>query len=204
MIEWWNNMPLVQQIFAVLAIPATVILVIQTIMLLFGLGSGGSGDDALDASEPDGGGLPDDGEESAEVADSGLRIFTVRGLVAFFAIGGWVGVALIDLGAHPALASLAALAAGFAALILVAWIVRLLLGLQSSGNMSIDNAIGLVGEVYLRIPGGSGGSGKISLVLQGRLVEIDALTEEADAIETGAQVRVIRRRGDRLVVRRIS
>ena len=200
MIEWWNNMPLVQQIFATLAIPATLILIIQTILLLFGLGDSDGGDGALDGSAQDGDGLAGDTDSSSDI---GLRVLTVRGLVAFFAVGGWVGVALIDVGTHPAMASLGALIAGFGALVLVAWIVKLLLGLQSSGNISIDNAVGLVGDVYLRIPGGMRGSGKINIVLQGRLIEIDALTEDPDGIETGSQARVVRRRGDRLIVRRI-
>ena len=38
MIEWWNNMDLVGQIFALIAIPSTLVLVVQTVLLLFGIG----------------------------------------------------------------------------------------------------------------------------------------------------------------------
>ena len=38
MIEWWNNMDLVGQIYALIAIPATLVLLVQTVMLLFGFG----------------------------------------------------------------------------------------------------------------------------------------------------------------------
>lgn len=202
MIEWWNDLTLVQQIFAILAVPATLVLIIQTVLLLFGMGHGeGAGEVMSEGAMSEADPLSDD---ISVAADSGLRILTVRGLIAFFAVGGWVGIALIDLGAHPALAGLGALAAGFAALLLVAWIIKLLLGLQSSGNLDIGNAVGLIGDVYLRIPGGLTGNGKISIVLQGRLIEIDAVTDEPDGIETGTQVCVIRRRGDRLIVRRVS
>ena len=43
MITWWTSLDLAQQIFACIAIPSTLILLIQTILLLIGLG-GGDGD----------------------------------------------------------------------------------------------------------------------------------------------------------------
>ena len=43
MIEWWNSMDLVGQIFALIAVPSTLVLVVQTILLLVGIG----GDDTL-------------------------------------------------------------------------------------------------------------------------------------------------------------
>jgi len=230
MITWWNGLELIQQIFAILAIPATLILFIQTILLLLGMGSdhdtaahggdlaGGAHDVGLhdgqlhDASLHDGSAgswshdLPAGHDASAHESlapyhDTGLRLLTVRGLVAFFAIGGWAGIALIDVGMPPAWAGILALIIGFIALLLVAWMFRLMLGLQSNGNLDIGNAVGKTGEVYLRIPGALKGSGKITLVLQERSVEIDAMTDQPEDIGTGRQVEVIARRGERLLVR---
>jgi hypothetical protein len=105
MIDWWQSMTIFQQVMALFALPATAVLIIQTIMLLFGLGHDG-GADAVDvgtdfAGDADGGidftgenadGLDDSWlSESSADFDSGLRLLTVRGLVAFFAAGGWVG-----------------------------------------------------------------------------------------------------------------
>lgn len=36
MIAWWNNMDLVGQIFALIAIPSTLVLLVQTLLVLFG------------------------------------------------------------------------------------------------------------------------------------------------------------------------
>ena len=36
--NWWEGLTLLQQCFAVVAIPATVILLLQTVLLLFGMG----------------------------------------------------------------------------------------------------------------------------------------------------------------------
>ena len=38
MMEWWNSIGLVGQIYAIIAIPATLVLVVQTILLIFGIG----------------------------------------------------------------------------------------------------------------------------------------------------------------------
>jgi len=228
MITWWNGLQLIQQIFAVVAIPATLILVIQTILLLLGVGSdhdvsthaGGMHDvhmhdfNGHDAAPHDAGLAHDSGadtaydvhpqESTAGYHDTGLRLFTLQGIVAFFALGGWVGIALVDFGLSAPLAAFLALVAGTLSLFLVAWLLRLMLGLQSSGNLDISNAIGLVGEVYLHIPGDQKGFGKVTLLLQERSIELDAMTDDADDIATGAQVQVVARRGDRLLVRKLK
>lgn len=217
MIEWWNGMQLIQQVFAVIAIPATVVLLIQTIMLLFGFGSGHDADAAGGLHDLSTGHATDvagvyghdvvdtHGTEGQEIhdstADAGLRLLTIRGLVAFFAVGGWAGVASVGAGLHPALASVIALAAGLGALLLIAWIIKLMMSLQSSGNLDIRNAVGLIGDVYLGIPGSMQGSGKITIILQGRSTELDAITDEPAGISTGSQARVVDYRGDRVIVR---
>jgi membrane protein implicated in regulation of membrane protease activity len=214
MIDWWQSMIIFQQVMALFALPATAVLIIQTIMLLFGLGHDG-GADAVDggtdfAGDADGGidftgenadGLDDSWlSESSADFDSGLRLLTVRGLVAFFAAGGWVGIAAIDMNAPPWVAALSALIAGLGALWLVAFIFKSLLRLQSSGNIDLGKAIGGSGEVYLRIPGSMQGQGKVSIQVQERLIEASAMTRSETEIKTGTPVRVIAVRGDKLLV----
>ena len=50
MINWWNSLELTQQIFACIAIPSTLILLIQTILLLIGIGNGSDADPDGDVS----------------------------------------------------------------------------------------------------------------------------------------------------------
>ncbi|MEA4890876.1 MAG: hypothetical protein VB070_15575 [Clostridiaceae bacterium] len=211
MTAWWNSLNLTQQIFALFAVPATVILIIQTLLLLFGLGGHHDGDYAGDAHLGDVHELQDhpdaitghelqDHPDAITVHDPGLRLFTVRGLVAFFAVGGWVGIALIDLQITPVPAAFLAMLAGLLALIAVAWLLRLMLKLQSSGNQDIRNAVGCTGVVYLHIPGAFKGTGKVTLILQEQSVELDALTENPEGIATGRQIKVIGVRGDLLIV----
>ncbi|MDD3693591.1 MAG: hypothetical protein PHX02_06785 [Oscillospiraceae bacterium] len=185
MIDWWNGLSVMHQIFYMLAIPSTVILIIQTVLLMFGFGDANEVDGDISAdSETDFDAPADQGAEHGE----GLRILTVRGIIAFLVASGWVGVAALDMGAGTILASLLSIIAGLGALVIVAAIFRASMKLQQSGNLDFQNAIGVTGEVYLRIP--AGGRGKVTLVVQGRYVELDAICNERE-VKTGEQVKVV-------------
>ena len=204
MIEWWNALPTIQQVFYILAIPSTIILVLQIILLLFGVGGDHDGDVSADADgdidasadgdlsaqiDADGSFVPehDAPYDPGPAHEAGLRILTVRGVVAFLAICGWVGVAALDMGAGPILSSVLAVVAGLAAMILVAVALRFSLKLQQSGNLDLKNAVGLTGEVYVPIP--RGGKGKVTLTVQDRFLELDAVCSERD-LSTGEAVKV--------------
>ena len=62
--------------------------------------------------------------------------------------------------------------------------------LTESGNMNIQNAIGNVGEVYMRIEGGRGNIGKVLIKVQGSLRELEAITDDPDDLPMGAVINV--------------
>ena len=217
--EWFMLDP-VAAIFYIVAVPATVILVLQTILLLFGLGHGdadldsdtggldghfdlgGHSDAHLDLGghsdlDLNGNGIPDsleadvDHDAGGMHGDTGLRLFTVRGLVAFFAVGGWSGIAALELGASRFVAVIAAVLMGTAALVLVALFLRWALSLQYNGTLNMHNAVGKTGEVYLTVPAKNGGRGKVNVIVQERLVELDAVTSDERALRFGERVRVV-------------
>lgn len=183
MLDWWNGLSLISQVFYVIAIPSTLILLLQTILLLFGLGGG---DHDVDHDVDHDTDFDHDADHDAHDAD--MRLLTVRGIIAFLAVCGWTGVAMTDLGVGAGVTTLAALAAGMAALVLVAVILRSSSKLQQSGNLDIQNAVGLTGEVYVSIP--EGGRGKVTLVIQERFMELDARCPER-ALQDGERVKVV-------------
>ncbi len=184
MIDWWNELSVMHQIFYMLAIPSTVILIIQTVLLMFGFGDAHEADGDISADVETDIDVPaDQGAEHGE----GLRILTVRGIVAFLAASGWVGVAALDMGAGTITASLLSIVAGLGALVIVAAIFRASMKLQQSGNLDLQNAVGVTGEVYVRIP--AGGRGKVTLIVQGRFMELDAVCNERE-LKTGEQIKV--------------
>ncbi len=199
---WWEGLSALQQIFACAAIPATILLVLQTLLLLFGLG-GHSADQgetidhsALVGHDADGDMEADHEWDTADYDHdgahhgAGIRLFTVRGLVAFFAVGGWLGIVLEDAQIHTALTVAVALAGGFAALVFVALIIKWSLSLQENGTLSLENTIGRQASVYITIPPDLSGTGKVMLTVQDQLRELEAMTESHKPLATGSQVKV--------------
>ncbi len=198
--DWWNALGTVSQVFFCIAVPATLVLLIQTLMLLIGIGddADGFGDSLLDGDAIDIGNTTDGifGEDSvSETPDAsgleGLRIFTVRGIVAFFVVFGWAGLAMQDAGVHLGITLPVAALGGFAMMVALAFLFRAVMKLRSDGNIDNRNAIGTSGKVYLTIPPARSGSGKVQVLIQDAFVERDAVTDEAEPIPTGTEVVVI-------------
>ena len=183
MFAWWDSLTGLQQVFACIGIPATLVLVVQTVLLMFGIGDGDGADADVD---PDG---FDIGE--AVSGDDGLTLFTVRGIVGMFCVAGWAGIVFIDLGLGNALSIFLAILCGAAALFGIAYLMKAVLKLQSSGNIQLGYALGKIGEVYIPIPPKGEGRGKISITVQDRFIEVDAISGSEDGFKTGDTVRVI-------------
>ncbi len=196
LVDWFNSMDLATQIFTCIAIPATLVLLIQTVMMFIGMGedADGIGDDIsdVDADAPDG---VFDSDDPMEVHDSagfdGLRIFTLRGIVAFFVVFGWVGVAMGTSNVELYITLPVAAVCGFAMMLALAFLFRAVLRLRSDGNTDNRNAIGTSGKVQLTIPPSRTGEGKVHIMLQGAYVERGAVTDESEAIPTGSEVVVV-------------
>lgn len=185
MINWWNGLELVQQIFALIAIPSTAILIIQTVLQLIGIG----GDDMPE--DIDGDGIPDSDIDASAALDDGLSLFSVRGILSMLCITGWLGVGLLETALPDWAAILISVAAGIATLVGIAFLMRGIYKLQSSGNIDISNAIGKVAQIYIPVPGGGAGSGKVTITLQEKFCEYPAITTSPDTLKTGYYVRVV-------------
>ncbi len=197
-IEWWNSLGIASQIFYCIAVPATLVLLIQTIMMLIGIGDDGDVDNIGDVPDD----VPDDvtdgvfGEDSvSEAVDAsgleGLRIFTLRGIIAFFVVFGWVGVVMQEAEIHLAITLSVAVVSGFVMMVALAFLFRTVMKLRSDGNTDNRNAIGTSGKVYLSIPPARSGEGKVQVMLQGAFVERNAVTDETEAIPTGTEIVVV-------------
>lgn len=183
MTNWWESLTALQHIFAFIGIPATLVLVVQTVLLFFGIGDG---DVDVDAD------IDVDGIDIGEAGgDGGLALFSVRGIVAMLCIAGWSGIVFVDFGFSNTLSVVLAAVCGIAALFGMAYLLRGVSKLQSSGNIQLGSAIGKVGEVYIPIPAAGEGKGKISITVQDRFIELDAISNGDSPIKTGDSVRVV-------------
>jgi len=172
-LTWWQALPTGEQWFWSIAIVSNILF----FLYLLAQFAGGHDVDA------DGGLHPGD-------ADTGFTILSVRSLLAFGMFMGYTGVVATRLGASLLVASLTGTAAGLLAAWLAWRLLHLVLRLQSSGTLDLQNAVGQTGEVHLQIPMPGNGSGKVMLQVQGALREMDAVSEE-QAIPTGAPILVV-------------
>ncbi len=186
--------------FLLCAIFGGTILLIQVALALFGFGADVDLPDA-DVGGDVGGDVGDSGH-LAEVGHGGMVYLakvvtfqTVVAFLAFFGIGGMVG---LELGLRVGGTILLAAGAGVSAMLLTAYCFSWLRALQGEGTVQIRNAGGATGVVYLRVPGQDDGIGKVTIVLQGRTVELAARTPGPE-LRTGEKVVVSRVIDDRTV-----
>ena len=200
MFEWWNSLELATQIFYCIAIPSTLILLIQTVLTFIGIGDGVDADADVDvdvdvdvdADAADGVFGDNDALEAPDAEGiEGLRLFTFRGIVAFLVVLGWVGVAMTASNVPLYVTIPVALVCGFAMMFSLALIFRAVMRLRSDGNADNRNAIGTAGKVQLTIPPARTGEGKVHVMLQGSYVERSAVTDDDEAIPTGCEIIVV-------------
>lgn len=212
MLDWWNSLELATQVFYCIAIPSTLVLIVQAILTFIGIGDGVDADvDAdvdigadADVEAPEGVFGENDAVEAPDTEGmEGLRLFTFRGIVAFFVVLGWVGVAMSASGAPLYLTIPISLVCGFAMMLSLALIFRAVMRLRSDGNTDNRNAVGTAGKVQLTVPPARSGEGKVHVMLQGAYVERNAVTDEEESIPTGTEIIVVGVSGQTdLVVRR--
>ena len=125
MAAWWQSLSALDHVLLYIAVPATLILLIQTVLLF----AGGAFDSDGDAGVPDADGPDFDGPDAdggplheaaadPETPDTGLHLFTVRGVVAFLVLFGWGGLWLHQVGLPGFLAVFLAIPIGFAGMVL--------------------------------------------------------------------------------------
>ncbi|MCC7408298.1 MAG: hypothetical protein IT442_09510 [Phycisphaeraceae bacterium] len=184
MTDWWNGLGAQLQIFYAIGLLSVLVLVVQALLLLVGVG----GDD-VGAGH---GGFDVHAETGTSGADGGgLHVLSVRGITAFFAGFGWAG-AIATLGGLGVGAVIAiALAVGVVFMMLVYYLMRALFSLRDSGTLDYRNAIGGVGTVYMAIPPGQSGVGQVQIVVQGSLRTLPACTRGTAKLASNTRVKVI-------------
>jgi hypothetical protein len=190
---------LLDTIYLICAVAGGTILLCQFALALFGLGHDGaglgdhaSGDFSGDAHGGDFG-SHHGGADDATHHDS-THLFAVvsfRTLVTAAAFFGVTGLATRS-GGLPATTTLVlSIVAGAIAMYSMYGLLRLIASLNSSGNEHIGNAVGLTATVYVPIPAASKGAGKVQLSMQNRIVEYQAVTDDAEPLKTGETVDVV-------------
>lgn len=162
-------------LFLASALGGAVVLVLQIVLSLLGLGGGHDVDGAFHIGEAS--------------FTEGLELLSVRSIAAGAAAFGVIGLGMAGL---PGLLAVPlAIAGGVGAMVGTALLTRQILRLESDGSLMIGSAVGTSATVYVPIPAEQRGQGKIQLMIQGRTVELAAVTTGRDALPTGMPVIVV-------------
>ena len=181
------------QVFLACAILGATLLACQFVMSLLGLGGAhgdvGGHDVHLDH------GVHGDGAHDSDhgrgAASAWLfSILTFRSIVSGLTFFGLVGMAATSSGWGRPASATAAGAGAIVAMLAVTAMMRGIVRLQDEGTVRIENAVGQTGTVYLTVPGKKSGVGKVTLDLQNRSAEYQAVTFQ-DSLPTGSKVVVV-------------
>lgn len=164
-----------EKFYLYVAVPASLILIVQSIMTLLGL----SGEIDVDF----------DGDGDVDmIGETGLTLFSIRNIIAFFTFFGWSGLWLLNRGTSPLMTAIFSFLIGVIFMVISMGLFFLVSKLQRNGTINLQNAVGKTGEVYIPIPSHRQNYGKIMIVIQGTLSEIEAVTDEDEPLKTGTQV----------------
>ena len=181
-IDWYQALPPYMRAYWTIAIAISVVFAIQMALTLIGLGDTDADTEAN---------VSDMGDGNGETMDTGgaIQLFTIRNTVNFLWGVGWGGVCLSGVIQNRFLLALAAILCG--CIMVAAFIImyRQLMKLEGNGSYRIEESVGQVCEVYMRIPGNRSGSGKVQISFHGSVQELPAQTE-GEAINSGTKVRV--------------
>jgi len=188
---WWDTLTALEKVLWLIAIPFSVIFFIQMVLSFTGLG-GGATDPGADITDfqGDGSTAGHDLSHSNEDAGPGFSFFTIRNFIAFFTVFSWSGLAFnsAGLGIVPAIGL--SILIGIIAMLIISSLFYFTSKMTSSGNISIQNAIGATGKVYLPIKANKGNIGKVQVTFQGSVREMQAVTQQDSDLPTNTIIKV--------------
>jgi hypothetical protein len=200
MMDWWNDLSTLNQVFYGAAAFFSLIFAWQFIASLIGLSGGDvdveAGPDAdVDADIDAGDGMDLDDVEAHSIEDAAesvaaFRILSVRAILAFFTLFSWAGAMYLDAGKPLGNTLILALVWGLAAWVFVAVLIHWLRKLAETGTQQLSTCVGKRGSVYLDIP--ADGQGEVRVNVSGVVSMVKARAAGGRAIKAGTPVQVVR------------
>lgn len=175
--DFFENLDPLLRTFWYIALPVSLIFLIQTVMTFMGV-------DSADGAEAD-----FDGDLTG--GEAPFQLFSLRNLINFLLGFSWTGISFYSSISSPTVLVVLALIVGCGFVYVFFLIIRQLKKLAEDNSFNIQNAMGKTAEVYLSIPGNKKGAGKVMVSVKGAFHELSAMTEN-DSIPTGTVVKVVR------------
>lgn len=183
--EFFNNLEPLLKTFWFIAIPTSVIFLIQTIMTFTG----------MDSSD----GLSADFDSDLQHGDAPFQLFSFRNLTNFLLGFSWTGISFFEVIQNRFLLVSLSFIVGAAFVAAFFLIIKQIQKLAEDNSFKINSTLNQVCSVYLTIPEKKSGKGKVQVSVKGSFHELDAITEN-EKIESSAMVRIIKIENNNLVV----
>lgn len=180
-----------ENIYLVTGLLGTLLVIIRVILQFVGGDTDGDMDVDMDEAES--------AEGNSHLS---FKILTFQGISSFMMMFGLVGLAMSresQLG--PLVTFLGSFIAGVLTIYIMKFIFSKMSRLQSRGNMTLEQAVGNEGEVYLTISPAK--PGKVRVMIGERLRVLDAVTQNKEELETGSLVKVVKIVNNTMVVERV-
>jgi hypothetical protein len=182
--EFFESLDPLLRAFWFVALPTSLIFIIQTIMTFLGA-------DASDGIEPD--------FDSLHGTDAPFQLFSLRNLINFLLGFSWTGISFYTTVTNPIVLVTIAVAVGSLFVYLFFLIIRQIQKLAEDNSFKISNTLNKTADVYLTIPENKNGKGKIMISVNGAFHELEAMTESG-RIESGAVVKVVRIENNNILI----
>jgi membrane protein implicated in regulation of membrane protease activity len=183
--EIFENLEPLLKSFWFVAIPASLIFVIQTVMTFMG----------TDSSD----GLSADFDGDLSGGDAPFQLFSLRNLINFLLGFSWTGISLYTAIPNKPVLIIIAFFVGALFVFLFFIIIRQVQKLAEDNSFKIANTLNKTAEVYLTIPENKKGKGKIMVSVKGAFHELDAMTEK-DRIQSGSIVKVVKIENNNILI----
>ena len=183
--DFFQNLDPLLKTFWFIAIPTSLIFIIQTIMTFVGA-------DSHD-------GLHADFNGDFHGGDVPFQLFTLRNMINFLLGFSWTGISFYGIVDSTLLLMVAGLVVGSGFVAFFFMVIRQIERLAEDNTFKITTTLYKTASVYLPIPANKQGAGKIQVSIKGSFRELDAITEE-DKIETNTMVKIVKIESNNLVL----
>ncbi len=181
--EMLENLDPLLRTFWYVAIPASLIFLVQSILTIIG----GHAGDSLDAADVD---MDSDFDSHTDGDHGTFHVFSFRNLINFLLGFSWAGITLYSTVSKPLLLITISVFVGIVFIYLFFVLIQQLQRFAEDNTFNITDTIGEKAEVYLRIPAKRTGVGKVLVSVKGAVHELEAITD-ADEIPSNEKAIVV-------------
>lgn len=133
-----------------------------------------------------------------------LHLLSFRNIINFLMGFGWSGAAFYPVIDSKFLLGVVSFLVGALFVVLFLFVIKSFLRLSEDNTVRMEQMLGKMGSVYLKIPPMKQGKGKILISINGSVRELEAVTTGESWLQTGKNVKVIAIEGNTLVVSQVD